>query len=92
MNRAERRQAVVADLALVEWIQRRIAALPVRCLIRFGVGDREIRLTADGPPPKKLYECFEARLSFPHEEVKAAVERSLGSLGSSSKSSSPSTS
>jgi hypothetical protein len=77
MDMEERRQAILADLTLIEWLYERVRDLPVRCVVRFGKGDREVRLTTAGPTPRKLYECFHSRPAFPHDEVRAAVERAL---------------
>jgi hypothetical protein len=69
MIKTERRETVLADLRLVEWLSARTLALPLRCSIRFGVGDREIRLTTTGPSPRRLYECFLPRRTFSHERA-----------------------
>src|SRR5688572_22298264 len=39
MDPVERRQAVCDDLRFIEWLHQRIAPLPVRCMVRFGLGD-----------------------------------------------------
>ena len=80
MDMDERRQAIVADLTLIEWLYARLRGLPVRSAIRFGKGDREMRLTTAGPSPRKLFECFHSRPAFPHDEVRADVERALAEL------------
>jgi hypothetical protein len=71
MDMAERRQAIIADLTLVEWLYARLQGRGLRCVVRFGKGDREVRLTTAGPNPRKLYECFHSRPAFPHDEVQA---------------------
>ena len=77
MDPDEGREAVTADLALVEWIHARAAHLPVRCTIRFGLGDREIRVVALTGRHRKLYECFLPRPSFSGAAVREALERVL---------------
>ena len=77
MVKAERRESVLADLRLVEWLSGRTLALPVRCSVRFGVGDREIRLTTTGPRPRRLYACFFPRRTFPHEQVTRDLTQAL---------------
>ena len=48
MDPEERRQAVLADLTLAEWLHARTRELPVQCLLRFGQADREIRIVSIG--------------------------------------------
>jgi hypothetical protein len=76
MDPEERRPAVLADLTLAEWLHARARTLPVQCLLRFGLADRELRILSLGDGPrKKLYESFHARNAFDHAEVKAKLER-----------------
>lgn len=72
LDPVETTAALIADLRLVEWIHARTWLLPVHCTIRFGLGDREIRIVSAGGGRRKLFECFEPRPSFSHE---AAVEK-----------------
>jgi hypothetical protein len=79
MIKSERREGVLADLRLVEWLAARTRGLPVRCSVRFGVGDREIRLTTTDPR-RKLYDCFHPRRGFPHDRVTRELTRALDAL------------
>jgi hypothetical protein len=79
MIKAERREGVLADLRLVEWLAAHTRGLPVRCSVRFGVGDREIRLTTTGQR-RKLYDCFHPRRGFPHEKVTGDLAKVLEAL------------
>jgi hypothetical protein len=83
MNKVERREGVLADLRLVEWLSACTLALPVRCTIRFGVGDREIRLTTTGQR-RRLYDCFLPRRGFPYDKVTADLARVLEGVAPSS--------
>jgi hypothetical protein len=78
MDPAERRQAVLADLTLAEWLHARTRELPVQCLLRFGQADREIRIVALGERRRKLYESFHARNAFDHAAVKRDLEHVFG--------------
>lgn len=76
MDPEERRAAVQADLTLVEWAHARSRHLHVQTLIRFGLADREIRITGFGSArPRKLYESFHGRNVFDHEGVRATLEQ-----------------
>jgi hypothetical protein len=79
MIKSERREGVLADLRLVEWLAARTRGLPVRCSVRFGVGDREIRLTTS-EKRRKLYDCFHPRRGFPHEKVTRELAQALDAL------------
>jgi hypothetical protein len=80
MVKTERREGVLADLRLVEWLSARTGTLPLRCSIRFGLGDREIRLTTTGPSPRRVYACVFPRRTFPHEQVTRDLTQSLDEL------------
>jgi hypothetical protein len=84
MDMNERREAILADLTLIEWLYARVRDEPIRCVVRFGKGDREVRLTTSGASPRKLYECFHSRPAFPHDQVRADIERALSELQQSS--------
>jgi hypothetical protein len=80
MDPVERRAAVQADLGLAEWLHARTRHLPVRSMLRFDLGDREIRVMAAGDRPRKLYESFHPRTSFDHLAVQQALEELFGQL------------
>lgn len=76
MDPEERRAAVQADLTLIEWAHASSRHLHVQTLIRFGLADREIRVTGFGSGRlRKLYESFHGRHGFDHEGVKRALEQ-----------------
>ena len=77
MDPREGREALLADLRLVEWIHARTWLSPVHCTIRFGLGDREIRIVSAGGRRRKLYECFQPRPSFSHAAAVEALDRVL---------------
>jgi hypothetical protein len=77
MDPEERRQAVLADLTLAEWLHARARGLPIQCLLRFGLADREIRIVSSGERRRKLYESFHARNAFDHAAVQAALDQAL---------------
>ena len=78
MDPVERRAAIQADLALAEWLHARTRHLPVRSMLRFDLGDREIRVMSATDRPRKLYESFHPRTSFDHRAVQQALDQVFG--------------
>jgi hypothetical protein len=77
MDPVEGRDSLIADLRLVEWLHARSWLVPIHCTLRFGLGDREIRIVTAGGRRRKLYECFEPRLGFRPQAALEALDRLL---------------
>lgn len=77
MDPIESRDSVIADLRLVEWIHARSWLVPIHCTIRFGLGDREIRIVAAAGRRRKIYECFRPRAGFDPQATLEALDRLL---------------
>jgi hypothetical protein len=77
MDPVEGRDSVIADLRLVEWLHARSWLVPIHCTVRFGLGDREIRIVAASGRRRKLYECFQPRSGFSPQAELEALDRLL---------------